>query len=105
MKEEAERIRAEVASFEKQKKEALRKEELKQEQIKSEKLDKRMRYSAEVPILKGDGSTAVERVDFPPRIKDGKNVVLIQRSTLIIDISTHLNWTYCLLLQGLRGSK
>jgi hypothetical protein len=91
MKKEAERIRAEVASFEKQKKDVLRKEERRQEQIKSEKLEQRMRYSTEVPILKSDGSTAVERVDFPPRIKDGKYVLLIQRPALSIDISTHIS--------------
>jgi hypothetical protein len=71
LQEEAERIRAEIASFEQQKEEIARKEECKQQQIKSERQNKRMQYSAEVPILKSDGSTVVERVDFPPRIEDG----------------------------------
>lgn len=71
LQEEAERIRAEIASFEQQKEEVAREEEWKQQQIQSERQNKRMQYSAEVPILKGDGSTVVERVDFPPRIEDG----------------------------------
>jgi len=40
-----------------------------QEQIQKDQQDLRMRYSAEVPILKGDGSVVMERCDFAPRIK------------------------------------
>lgn len=71
LKEEADALRAEVASFEQQKQDIARQEEEKQQQILSEKQKIRMRYSAEVPILKGDGTTVVERVDFSPRMKDG----------------------------------
>lgn len=71
MKKEAERIRAEIASFERQKAEAVQKEIQEQEQIKLAQQKKRLQYSAQVPILKGDGGTVVERVDFAPRVKDG----------------------------------
>lgn len=71
LKEEARRLKEEVVSFEQQKKNVAREEERKLKQELSQKKQVRMRFSAEVPILKGDGTTVVERVDFPPRIKDG----------------------------------
>ena len=74
LKQEAERIRAEVASFEQEKKNVEREEERKEREILSQKQKVRMRYSAEVPILKGDGSTVVERVDFAPRMKKGMTI-------------------------------
>lgn len=80
MKKEAERIRTEIASFERSKAEAVQRELQEQEQIKSSKQKKRLQYSAEVPILKGDGSTVVERVDFPPRIKDGTSNTFVVSS-------------------------
>jgi hypothetical protein len=70
-KEEANRIRAEVASFEQEKKNVELEEERKEREIISQKEKVRTRYSAEVPILKGDGSTVIERVDFAPRMKEG----------------------------------
>jgi hypothetical protein len=69
--EEADRIRAEVASFEQEKKNVELEEEQKEREIISKEEKVRIRYSAEVPILKGDGSTVVERVDFAPRMKKG----------------------------------
>lgn len=75
LKEEAERIRAEVASFEQEKKNVEREEERKEREILSQKQKVRMRYSAEVPILKGDGSTVMERVDFAPRMKEGMAIL------------------------------
>lgn len=77
LKEGAERLRAEVASFEKEKKDMEREERRQQEELSSQKQQIRMRYSAEVPILKGDGSTVMERVDFPPLIKDGRLIVVL----------------------------
>mmetsp|Transcript_13329 Transcript_13329/g.13512 ORF Transcript_13329/g.13512 Transcript_13329/m.13512 type:complete len:86 (-) Transcript_13329:809-1066(-) len=41
-----------------------------------EKRSIRMRYSAEVPILKESGETVIERVDFPPRHDGGKYFLL-----------------------------
>lgn len=70
-KEEADRIRAEVASFEQEKKNVELEEERKEREIISQKEKVRTRDSAEVPILKGDGSTVVEHVDFAPRMKEG----------------------------------
>lgn len=76
LKDQAARIRSEVASFEQEKKNMARQEEEKQEEISSQKQLERLRYSAELPILKEDGSTVVQRVDFAPRIKDGKSMYL-----------------------------
>jgi hypothetical protein len=86
LKEEAERIRAEVASFEQEKENVVRKEEEKQKEEQSQKQQVRMRYSAEVPILKEDGSTVVERVDFPPRIKDGSSRIEVYSASLPLGI-------------------
>ena len=41
-------------------------------EMKEQKDNLRMRYSAEVPILKDMGEEVMERVDFPPRIKGGE---------------------------------
>ena len=64
--DEAKRLREEVKSFDKAKQDVVDAENLKKEKIVAEKKETRMRYSAEVPILKGNGIEEVERVDFPP---------------------------------------
>jgi len=66
LQSKAEQLRQEVASIQKEKQDALDTERRQIEQEQSEKLEARLRYSAEVPIFKEDGSTVVERVDFPP---------------------------------------
>uniref|UniRef100_A0A7S1ZU86 Uncharacterized protein n=1 Tax=Trieres chinensis TaxID=1514140 RepID=A0A7S1ZU86_TRICV len=71
LREQAERLRREVADVERSKQEVAKAEREESERTAAEKRDVRMRYSAEVPILKGDGSTVLERVDFPPRIAGG----------------------------------
>ncbi len=70
----AEKLRQEVLSFEKGKQDEEDRAQKAQDDVKQQKQEIRMRYSAEVPILKGDGSEVMERCDFPPRIKseDGK---------------------------------
>jgi hypothetical protein len=74
----ARKLREEVQEFErfKQSEENLRLES--EEAIAKERQELRNRYSAEVPILKPDGSVIMERCDFPPRMKgeDSKNNVL-----------------------------
>eukprot|EP00978_Attheya_sp_CCMP212_P024338 scaffold76329_cov59-Attheya_sp.AAC.5 len=57
MRKEAERLRQEVDAFQKAKDDAVRAVQDEKERIQAKKRDARLRYSAEVPILKGDGST------------------------------------------------
>jgi hypothetical protein len=67
LRRKAERLRRDVDRLEKAK-EVVRMEQVeKEQQIRTENEERRHRYSALVPILKPDGSTVVERCDFPPR--------------------------------------
>eukprot|EP00978_Attheya_sp_CCMP212_P018057 scaffold48940_cov38-Attheya_sp.AAC.1 len=75
MRKEAERLRQEVDAFQKAKDDAARAVQDEKERIQAKKRDARLRYSAEVPILKGDGSTVMERCDFPPRLPKGKSII------------------------------
>lgn len=74
LREKAEQLRREVASFEDSKREENQKLEEEQQANLREKEEVRMRYSAKVPILKADGSVEMERCDFAPRLKseDGR---------------------------------
>ena len=54
-----------------EKDDAIRAEEEERDRFEAERRRTRERYSAEVPILKGDGATEMERVEFPPRIDGG----------------------------------
>lgn len=75
MRKQAEKLRQEVASFQ-QKKEANAEAERKSlEKVQEEKQAIRERYSAMLPILKGDGQTLEERIDFPPRQPDGTSYI------------------------------
>jgi len=69
LRKKAEKLRKEVASFQQEKDETIQAEKKAAEQIKTEEEAIRQKYSAEIPIMKGDGSTVVERIDFPPRFK------------------------------------
>lgn len=84
--DEAERIRKEVSAFEQKKDDVIAAKKQEQSRIVEEKQSERERYIAEVPILKGDGSTVVERVDFPPRFTRGTSTVLAVRSVLPLGI-------------------
>lgn len=86
LQEQAERLRADVAAFEEEKQSVARKEEQKQREVLSQKAKVRQRYSAEVPILKGDGSEVVERVDFPPLVKDGGSRIQVFSASLPLGI-------------------
>lgn len=84
--EKARRLRDEVSQIESSKAERQREEdEREQERLNEErealrqKNEQRLRYSAEVPILKDMGEEVLERVDFPPRLKGGRSrIVAIQ---------------------------
>lgn len=71
LREEANKLRQEVASFQQEKEQVAEAEQQQEQEVREEKQVVRNRYSTEVPILKGDGSTVVERIDFPPRFTDG----------------------------------
>ena len=84
--EKARRLRDEVSQIESSKAERQREEEEReQERLNEEKEaqrlknEQRLRYSAEVPILKDMGEEVLERVDFPPRLGGGRSrIVTIQ---------------------------
>lgn len=74
----ARKLREEVQEFERSKQTEQKFRLESEEAIAKERQELRNRYSAEVPILKPDGSVIMERCDFPPRMnkKDSKNNVL-----------------------------
>lgn len=74
LRRKAAQLRDEVSEFENSKKDILKKEQKERSEVLKKKEEIRMRYSAEVPILKSDGNVEMERCDFAPRIKneDGK---------------------------------
>jgi len=74
LREKAAQLRQEVESFEDSKRKGKQKQEEEQQAVLRGKEEMRLRYSAEVPILKGDGSVEMERCDFSPRLKseDGR---------------------------------
>eukprot|EP00566_Odontella_aurita_P028331 CAMPEP_0113554252 /NCGR_PEP_ID=MMETSP0015_2-20120614/16049_1 /TAXON_ID=2838 /ORGANISM="Odontella" /LENGTH=200 /DNA_ID=CAMNT_0000455379 /DNA_START=361 /DNA_END=963 /DNA_ORIENTATION=+ /assembly_acc=CAM_ASM_000160 len=86
LREQAELLRREVEDVERQKQEVARVEREEEEKIESQKRDTRLRYSTEVPILKGDGTTVMERVDFPPRIAGGKSRIKACQASLPLGI-------------------
>lgn len=82
LKEEAEKLRSEVNQFEQGKKDAVRRVEKEKEIVLEAKKNRRLRYSAEVPILKGDGNVVVEQVDFPPVMlgEDVSEIIALEAS-------------------------
>jgi hypothetical protein len=86
LREQAEKLRQQVESFQQEKEAIVKAKQQQQEQALREKQDIRNRYSAEVPIRKGDGSTVVERVDFPPRYPQGTSRILSCEAALPLDI-------------------
>jgi len=67
LREKAAQLRREVNEAESIKREKERSQQTARDEILEKKQDDRLRYSAVVPILKGDGSTEMERIDFRPR--------------------------------------
>jgi hypothetical protein len=80
LREEAERLRREISSFEKQKETAQQEGRSKLEAESRTKQELRERYSAIVPILKPDGSTANERCDFQPKFAESSFITLYEAS-------------------------
>jgi hypothetical protein len=84
--EKARKLREEVSAVEKSKAEVQKQNDAKEQaqreaemEVKKQKDQQRLRYSAEVPILKDMGEEVMERVDFTPRLKGGKSrIVTIQ---------------------------
>ena len=82
----ASRLRGEVSKLEQTKDIAARAEEADREKVVVERQRERLKYSAEVPILKGDGQTVMESVDFPPRIAGGKSIITAVQASLPLGI-------------------
>lgn len=71
--EKARRLRQEVSVIESSKEEMQMEKDAKERARQVAEDNLRMRYSAEIPILKDMGEEVMERVDFPPRLKGGKS--------------------------------
>ncbi|KAL7447853.1 hypothetical protein ACHAWC_000155, partial [Mediolabrus comicus] len=87
--EKARQLRQEVSAIETSKMEVQKQNDAKvqaqreaerEEQMQKDEL--RLRYSAEVPILKDMGEEVMERVDFPPRLKGGASRILTIQAPL-----------------------
>lgn len=87
--EKARKLRQEVSAIESSKMEVQKQNDAKvqaqreaerEEQMQKDEL--RLRYSAEVPILKDMGEEVMERVDFPPRLKGGASRILTIQAPL-----------------------
>ena len=92
LKRKAEVLKAEIKSFEDAKTEALTKVQLEKQAIAKEKLELSLRYSAEVPILKGDGQEVMERVYFKSMFGGNSEIVVYQASLpLGMILSEHEN--------------
>jgi len=70
---QVQKLREEVNQFEQAKDDKLKEEQRARKEINKQKQDEYIRFSAEVPILKGDGSEVMERVQFLPRLKGKGN--------------------------------
>jgi hypothetical protein len=68
LQEKAAALRKEVEAFEATKQEESDQLQKEVEDKQREKDELRQRYSAVVPILKGNGDVVMERCDFPPRM-------------------------------------
>ena len=86
LREQAEKLRLEVSQLEGEKEKVKQVEEEQRNQVNAEKKEKRLRYSAEIPILKGDGNEVVERVDFPPIIKNNQSFIVAVEASLPLGI-------------------
>lgn len=84
--EKARMLRKEIAPLEQEKLDAVQEEERKTQEERQIKQEIRERYAALVPILKPDGSTLEERVDFAPRWDDGKSFITVAEANLPLGI-------------------
>ncbi len=82
LRKQAEKLRKEVKQFEQKKEKEAEDIQIQENKIKQEKQNEYMRYSAEVPILKGDGSEIMERVQFLPRMKGNRSKIIVVQAQL-----------------------
>lgn len=87
--EKARKLREEVSAVEQSKAEVQKLNDAKEQaqreaemEAQKKKDQQRLRYSAEVPILKDMGDEVMERVDFPPRLKGGKSRIVTVQAPL-----------------------
>ena len=73
LQREADKLREEIASLEDDKLKAEQDANRQQQVEVAAAKQRRDQYSAVVPILKPDGTTVMERVDFPPLHGNGKD--------------------------------
>lgn len=66
LRQAAEKLRREIAEFQQQKETAKQKEERVQQALLEQQEQKKLRFSAVLPIAKPDGSEVVERIYFRP---------------------------------------
>ncbi len=79
---QAEKLRKEVNIFEQKKENENEAARQIQRGIDQQKQSAYLRYSAEVPILKSDGSEVMERVQFMPRLKGNKSKIITVQAPL-----------------------
>mmetsp|Transcript_45230 Transcript_45230/g.94870 ORF Transcript_45230/g.94870 Transcript_45230/m.94870 type:complete len:263 (-) Transcript_45230:389-1177(-) len=87
--EKARKLRQDISTIESSKLEVQKEKDAEEQarqaaerEVQKQKDKQRMRYSAEVPILKDMGEEVMERVDFPPRLKGGKSRIVAIQSPL-----------------------
>ena len=84
--EKAKKLRDEVSVITTAKRNKVLEIEEKEQKIVNQKEKLRLRYSVEIPILKGDGSEKMERVDFQPRFAGEKSFVTTIQAQLPLGI-------------------
>jgi hypothetical protein len=82
----AKSLRQEVDSFESQRKATEENSRREQQAGQTALQERRERYSALVPILKGDGTTQEERCDFVPRWEEETSYILVLNANLPIGV-------------------
>jgi hypothetical protein len=86
LKEKARLLREEIETFEKEK-DSLEDEERREIQAEFDSKQAWIdQYSAVVPILKPDGSTVEEKVQFPPRLEGNESSILVLEAPLPLGI-------------------
>mmetsp|Transcript_13104 Transcript_13104/g.20052 ORF Transcript_13104/g.20052 Transcript_13104/m.20052 type:complete len:238 (+) Transcript_13104:52-765(+) len=78
LQEQAEKLRGEVAAFERSKSAEIDEAYAKKRVAADTRQKKQERHSAVVPINKGDGSEVMERVFFRPLLGDGSRIVAVE---------------------------
>jgi len=90
LREKADQLRREITQFEDGKRDKERSDQLARDNLFEKKRDERLQYSTIIPILKGDGSTEMERVDFKPRFKASTSDGMPSSSSVILAVQAAL---------------